>query len=271
MAIFEGFGISVDANVIGRVLRYTVTNQTPEATEIIKFLKVLTDEQSEYNLRSNLRPSYKKSAKRFFVRGTEVEHNAKLVKTTFVTANEANEALAALGRLIARIQEPEIEQALPIDELDAEPDGVPSQLGSVAHIRFKFINREMAQKLQLTNSAIYPRNVIEWSNTKAMVLRNPHWNEHAQQCIDCLNKSILPDNNKTKTSGNVINPHVVSVQQAKAAVDLLESCFQYALENDILIAWWRLVSCLRSPDTLFKSYNYKKHPVVKTKAPILVH
>ncbi len=237
--VIEANGIRLDVSQEGRTLRYTVLEQSKEATKTLKFLGHVRDDETGFTLRSNARPSYKKDTRRFFIRGSEEDKNDKTVKATFPTAQEARNAVAALKRLLEKVVKPDI--------VDPQHNDQAAPLaGGTTHVRFAFINREMAEKLVLTGKKHYPDEVIDWEPTEPVVTKSRHYNEHIAQVVDVLNKSL---EEPVQVEG-VINPHKVTPEQAKKTVEFMRSCFQYALEEDIMVPFWRVVTGLRGPDLI---------------------
>lgn len=234
--IIEGNGISIDAEVEGRTLCYRVTRQTKEATGIINAIAPVLDEESPFTLKSNKHPSFNKKLNRFFVRGYNKEEDEKVVSINFKSTALATQALAALERLVKNI-------VLPDGVSPCHSDSMKPVPGGTTHIRFAFLNRSMAEKIQLTGKKYYPDEVVWDVGTKPIKTINRHYNEHIAQGVDVLNKAF--GNAKTK---GVINPHNVTHDQALSAVNALREMFNHAHENDYLIAFWRMVTALRGPD-----------------------
>lgn len=243
-------GISINIATKGNVLKYKVLEQTKEATEILRKLTSITDPETGFSLRTNERPSYNKKAKRFFLRGIQKHKDNRQVKITFPSSKEASEAAEMLRKLVEKVVEPEYNEYTHESDSNAGA-AVP---GGTAHIRFQFINREMAERLRLTNCSLYPEEIPEWMPTKPLHLKNDHANEHLAQCVDVLNKSIK---DPIKVHG-IINPHKASVDGSKKAVELLKSCFQYSVENDCLVEFWRLITAQRACDVI-KRYSKKSY------------
>jgi len=247
--LINGQGIIVETEVRGSLLKFKVNEQTQEATENLKFYCVLTDNVTGYSLRVNKRPNFNRDLKRFFLRGSVEADNEKQVKIKFETPEKAQEALSALERLIAQVVPPVFDMMQHNDQMGE------ATRGGTSDFRFSFINRAMAQRLNLTGKNLYPVEIVDVDpTTKSVVVKSAHATQHLAQGFDVLTKAC----GKVAHQGNTPNAHFVNNQQAERAVELLRSCFQLAFEEDFLVAFWRLVSNTRAPDQVLPSY--KKNP-----------
>lgn len=235
--VINANGISINAVVEGKKLLYTVLEQTPQFKQTLEILGgIVTDEESGFSLKSNVRPSYNGRIKRFFVRGTEEKSNDKQVKCKFASADDANAALQAMIRLANMVVVEE--------EVLTEKKEVIYDPGGTSALRFNFINKDMATILQMTDHKNYPNAIQPWKPAKPVLTHNRHFNEHIGQGIDVLNKSVQPNAKLPK----VVNQHRVTPQQAAAAVNSLKQSFRHAHDNNYLVAYWRLISSIRGID-----------------------
>ncbi len=242
--IIEKNGIKIDAKLNGHQIVYTVLEQSKKFDEILADLKVVHDPETGLSLRSNKHPSFNKAEKRFFVRGTDKEKHTKKVVAGFPNERDAKQGLEGLKRLV--------EKVVPIkyEHRQIKVGDVFIWEGGTAAIRFSFLNRAMAQELQLTGCDQYPLSVMDWKPMKPFYEENVHAREHLFQAVDICNKSVMTDK-EYRLSGleeNIINQHRVSPTQAKKAVIALRKAFQDAFQNGYIVAFWRLVTSLRSND-----------------------
>ncbi len=237
-------GIELDVRVSGSQLSYKVVNQSEEATRILRLMGHIKDKDTGLSLRTNKKPSYNKTLKRMFLRGTDAEKNNVRVKIDFDSAREAEAAVDGLARLLDRVRE---EEAIPSSE--TRNNGKP-RLGCTSHFRFCFINRAMATILKLTGHEHYPERVWKWQECMTPFVRNKHWIEHARQGCSVMNKTLTPPS--SFEDDKVIYPERVSPEAARWALGKLRECFKEA--NDLgeshLVAWWRLVTFIRGIDDL---------------------
>ena len=240
--ILEKNGIKVRADVVGNVLSFQVLEQSDEASQALKLLGLIHDKESDFTLKSNKYPSFNGNINRFFVRGSDRKNHNKEVQAEFGSSAKAEKALAALGRMLDQVITPDIK----------EPGGNQVRIGAAiveaggtSHVRFAFINSEMAKHLQLTGHDHYPDKVIDWSPVKPVFTNNRHYNEHIGQVVDVLNKSVRADE---AVPAHVINPHRATPQGSKKAVKAMRELFEKAQEGGYLIEMWRVVTGLRGPD-----------------------
>ncbi len=239
--ILDKNGIKVDVTVSGRTLFYQVLDQSQEATEALQLLGHVHDPESEYTLKANKQPAINLNIKRFFVRGSNIRKHNQRVEKEFPSVAEAKKAADALSRLLDKVQMPEVREP---EANQVRIGGAIVERGGTSHVRMCFINRAMAQHLQLTGHDHYPLELAEWEVCEPVITRNRHYNEHIGQVVDVLNKSEQPD----AVVGHVINHHRVTPQQAKKARKALEKMFQEAYEGNYLVAMWRTVTGIRGPD-----------------------
>jgi len=177
----------------------------------------------------------------FFVRGSQPEHNDRVVVREFETAEKAQEAAEALMRLVSKLGD------------ENAPMNWPD--GSITRVRQAIINAEQAKILCLTNKKHWPLQrgwkpskpykIDETEKTRFMA---EHWNEHLGQAVDVLNKAHDPTFQLSEE--DVTNPHKVDHESCKWAVDSLQGLFDQAqlLGAKHVPALWRLISGMRSPD-----------------------
>lgn len=235
-------GITLEVDRQGSRLTFRVTEQTKAATDILRLLGEVRDPHTGFSLKSNKHPNFNAKKKRFYVRGIESSKNKEPVEVQLRSAEEANQAVEALERLLDQVTLPEPSKE---DERLIVIGNCQLHRGGTTHFRFAFLSKMMATRLELTGHKLYPENVIDWQKTDSMVINNPHWDEHANQICDVLNKSVSESN---KTVGFVTNPHKVTPKQARYAVDAVRKLFADADKNDALVAVWRVVTGLRAPD-----------------------
>ena len=243
----EQSGITVNTVVNGSQLKIKILHQTPEFTQAIKDnVKRICDTNTTYGLWSNKKPNFRTSSNLFYVRGEETQHDNLEVIIERESPEEARLAQDAFERLIEKVENPEI---------------IPPVVGSTTHIRHSFINKQQARMLNLTGSKHYPDECAEWpGNVQHLRLSlDPtkvdipgsvqHWHEHVGQGVDVLNKSV--ENVPTNYDGSgIVNPHRVSTDDAKFAIDLVKEGFSKAQEqgDGALVAFWRTLTSLRAPD-----------------------
>lgn len=259
--IIEGQGIRLWAEVRGSCLRFRVEEQSDDATDALKLLRLVNDDETGFSLKSNKRPSYSHNTKRFFVRGTEREYHDKTVVCNFKSAEEANLALQALQRMVAKVVKPQIVED---SNVHGRKMGKPVA-GGTTHVRWGIIPRSIAVKLDLTAKEYYPdepnwpepAHVGEGSKAKIakfpikpICTRNGHYNEHIGQAVDVLNKHHMHANGirHADTDASIVNPHKVSPLQGYQAVELLRRAFKEAEAGGFEVAFWRIVTGIRGPD-----------------------
>jgi hypothetical protein len=230
--IIRNNGIEIAASVTGNNLKYTVISQTPEATDALKKLGNVADEETGLRLRSNNYPNFNHKERMFYVRGLDNTKDNKETVAKFNSSAEAREAMHALDRLVDKVTKPE--RMMPAE-------------GGTTHVRMALISKSQAQKLKLSAKNHYP-DKHEWSQSKAIKTVNTHYNEHIGQVVDVLNKSL--GKVKAEMAEGVVNPHKVCSDDARYAVEQFRKLFSDAEKagDGKLVAIWRLVSGVRGPD-----------------------
>ncbi len=234
--LIQGKGISIDANVNGGVLTFSVIEQKKEASEALSLLGLVNDKDTGYSLRMNERPAYNKSKKRFFVRGKDKESNDKLVTINLKSSAEANRALQALQRMVAKVEVP---------KATATGNRVIYAKGGTTGVRFAIIKRSQAMFLDLTGKKFYPEERFWIPNTKPVVTENRHYNEHIGQVVDVLNKAHEP---ATPNDDNIINAHKATPTRSRQALDAVRRGFDEAEAGGYLVEYWRTITGIRGPD-----------------------
>jgi hypothetical protein len=218
--------------------------QSKDATKIMVIHRQVIDHESEFTMRTNRHPNFKKSSKVFFLRGSEKDKNDKEVITDFRTPAKAQEALAALKRLIENVKMPE--GVDPEHTADKEP-----MRGGTSDVRMAFITKAQAMKLHLTANK-YFKEERRWRNdTKPITTVNYHYNEHIGQVVDVLNKAFGADRN---TKG-VVHANKINNAECKWAYEAICNMFDEAEKrgDGHLIALWRALTGLRGPDHVDRS------------------
>ncbi len=236
--IIANNGIRLNVQQDGTHVSFVVEEQTKEATKILGYHKVLTDDQTGFSLRSNEKPSFNKKLKRFFLRGSDKDNHEKVVEMAFRSAREATNAIEALGRLINEVKWPE--DISPMTHNIGQPES-----GGTTDVRFAIITKQQAMKLNLSAKNYFPEERT-WVPKKGIVTLNQHYNEHISQCAQILNLATDP-NCKIKQK-HVINAHKINAERSTKALQLFRDSFDKAEREGYLIEFWRLVSAIRGPD-----------------------
>jgi hypothetical protein len=228
-------GIKLNVERRDNELRIKILEQDSEFTNNLKLLTQVSDRDTGLILRSNKHPSFNKTLRKIFVRGSDSAKDNKLIKIPFDTSDKAQEGIEGIKRLLDKV--------VPI------PTTVNYRTmpGGVSNFRMSFINRAMAQKLCVTGKDLYPEEVLEWQPTDNKInISSRHYLEHQLQACDTLNKSVGYFSNLL----NAPNEHTVTEEQARKAVESFRRFFKDAYEGDYLIAAWRISSYIRGPDLL---------------------
>lgn len=227
--------IKIEAQILDNILKYKVVEQSDQFSNKLRELGTVEDEGTGLSLKYNKKPAFSSTRRRFYLRGSQPEHNEREPRIEFETNDEATKALNALAKLI--------EKANPVVF-------IPDHPGSTTACRMAIITRAQAQRLSLTGKDHYPPT-RSWRTAEPHVMEcNQHFTEHIGQVVDVLNKAHDP-NFRNNADCNVVNEHRVSHAGAKEAYDLICEIFDraWASENqDCLVALWRIVSGLRAPD-----------------------
>src|SRR5688572_27972616 len=101
--ILANNGVKLNVEVVGRSLQMQVLAQSKDATQYLHAIGQITDEETGLSIRSNKKPSFNHKTKRFFLRGTEQDHQEKVVEAQFPSTKEAKDAIAALDRMLDEI------------------------------------------------------------------------------------------------------------------------------------------------------------------------
>lgn len=241
--IKEKNGIKLNIEVAGNILKYKVLGQTNEATDIIKIIGGVQDDQTGLGMKSNLYPAWAPKKKILFLRGFQSAKKNNEVVVPFRTEREAEQAVEAIDRMLDKVVAPE-----GIELLEHKKD-MAFKPGGTSDLRTGILKKSQADFLRLTGKAYYPEERTWRGNVKPITTSNFHYSDHLGQAISVMNHAA--DSRYKDNRDNVgSNLHKVSFQQAQRAVELLRSSFDVAEQDDFLVAYWRLTTGLRSSDVV---------------------
>lgn len=251
--IIDRNGIKIEAVVEGASLKYKVLEQSSTFTNNLKLHQVITDSATGFNIRSNLKPAYKHKSKRFYVRGFQQENHNDEVLCEFDYASQAQQALQALERLVDKVIQPE-----DVQKLEHKKES-QFKRGGTSYLRNALLTKQQAIKLGLTGKNFYKTDRYWKSDTVPIKTISFHWSDHQAQATSIFNKFANPNFKDKKDAAS--NPHYVTVEQARKAVEAARNQFDKAEEEDYLIAYWRLITAIRSCDVI-------EDPIIITKTQV---
>lgn len=241
--IIEKNGIKINAEVEGSVLKYQVLKQKNSFTNALGVLGIVEDPESGFRMKTNLKPYFKPSKKRnvrgtFYVRGKNHDEDDNEIEIEFGSQRDAEGAIAALQRMIDKVEMPE-------GVVEPIHDDVAPQPGGTTDVRMALISKSQAEKLSLTAKRFWPEQ-YRWACKPPIRVADRHYGEHIGQVVDVLNKAH--NREEPRRQNGIVNPHYVTHEQARKAVNAFKQLFNDAERDDYLVAIWRLVSGMRGPD-----------------------